>query len=69
MIKLAVPWELGHTVALGYANVSGYVPVWLWVLTALLYSWLLLNLILLMMPSHRPLHDRLAGIIVGEAPQ
>ena len=30
MIKIALPWELGHTVALGYANMAGgEVPAWL----------------------------------------
>jgi uncharacterized RDD family membrane protein YckC len=64
VIKIAVPWELGHIVALGYANSAGSVPVWLWVLAAVLYSWLLLNLVLLIMRSHQPLHDRLPGTIV-----
>lgn len=62
--KIALPWELGHTVALGYANSGGAVPVWLWVLTAIVYGWLLLNLILLIMSFHRPLHDRLAHTMV-----
>ena len=37
---------------------------WLWILTAILYGWLLVNLILLMIPSHKPLHDRLTHTIV-----
>ena len=65
MIKITVPWELGHTVALGYAHQPGDdVPDWLGALTALSYGWLLLNTILLMIPSHKPLHDRLAHTIV-----
>jgi uncharacterized RDD family membrane protein YckC len=65
MIKIAVPWELGHTVALGYAyQRADDVPDWLWALTALSYGWLLVNLILLMIPSHKPLHDRLAHTLV-----
>ena len=61
VIKIAVPWELGHTVALGYVSAaSTNVPVWLWVLTAIIYGWLLLNLILLIIPSRKPLHDRVA---------
>jgi uncharacterized RDD family membrane protein YckC len=65
MIKIAVPWELGHTVALGCAYQRGdAMPDWLWALTALSYGWLLLNLILLTTPSHKPLHDRLAHTIV-----
>jgi uncharacterized RDD family membrane protein YckC len=65
VIKIAVPWELGHTVALGYASTGrGNVPVWLWALTAIIYGWLLLNLILLIIPSRKPLHDRVARTIV-----
>ena len=52
VIKIAVPWELGHTVALGYVSTaSANVPVWLLVLAAISYGWLLLNLILLIIPS------------------
>ena len=65
VIKITVPWELGHTVALGYVSTaSANVPVWLWVLTAIIYGWLLLNLILLIIPSREPLHDRVARTIV-----
>jgi uncharacterized RDD family membrane protein YckC len=65
VIKIAVPWELGHTVALGYAYAgSGSVPIWLWILTAIIYGWLLVSLILLIIPSRKPLHDRLARTIV-----
>lgn len=65
VIKIAVPWELGHTVALGYVyTASTNVPVWLWVLTGIIYGWLLLNLILLIIPSRKPIHDRMAGTIV-----
>jgi uncharacterized RDD family membrane protein YckC len=64
MIRIALPWELGHTVALGYAYTEGSnVPVWLWLLTAIIYGWLIINLILLII-SRKPLHDRLAGTIV-----
>ena len=65
MIRIALPWELGHTVALGYAYTgSGNVPAWLWVLTAIIYGWLLVNLILLIIPSRKPVHDRVARTIV-----
>jgi hypothetical protein len=68
VIKIAVPWELGHTVALGYVSTaSTNVPVWLWVLTGIIYGWLLLNLILLIIPSRKPLHDRMARTIVVRA--
>jgi hypothetical protein len=64
-LVIALPSELGHTVALGYAYAEGSaVPSWLWALTAVTYGWLLLNLILLIIPSHRPVHDRLARTVV-----
>ncbi len=64
MIRIALPWELGHSVALGYAYTEGSnVPVWLWMLTAIISGWLIINLILLII-SRKPLHDRLAGTIV-----
>ena len=67
LIKITLPWELGHTVALGYAYTEGsVVPGWLWALTAVTYGWLLLNLILLIIPSHRPVHDRLARTVVRD---
>jgi hypothetical protein len=65
LVKITVPWELGHTVALGYANLEGGdVPVWLWVLTAITYGWVLANLVLLLIRSGRPVHDRLARTVV-----
>lgn len=65
VIKIAAPWELGHTVALGYASTgAGDVPAWLWALTVIIYGWLLANLVLLIIPSHKPLHDRLARTVV-----
>ena len=67
LIKIALPWELGHTVALGYAYTAGnVVPGWLWAHSAVTYGWLLLNLILLIIPSHQPVHDRLALTVVRD---
>jgi hypothetical protein len=64
-LVIALPWELGHTVALGYAYAEGsVVPGCLWALTAVTYGWLLLNLTLLIIPSRRPVHDRLARTAV-----
>jgi uncharacterized RDD family membrane protein YckC len=37
------------------------------VLTGIIYGWLLLNLILLIIPSRKPLHDRMARTIVVRA--
>jgi uncharacterized RDD family membrane protein YckC len=65
VIKIAIPWELGHTVALGYAYAGGGpLPIWLWILTAIIYGWLLVGLVLLIIPSRKPLHDRLAHTVV-----
>jgi hypothetical protein len=65
VIKIAVPWELGHTVALWFANLGAAdVPLGLRVLTAIIYGWLAVNLILLIIASHTPLHDRLAHTVV-----
>jgi hypothetical protein len=64
-IKIALPWELGHSVALSNAHTgTGNVPISLWPLATIIYGWLLINLILLIMPSGRPLHDWLAGTVV-----
>jgi uncharacterized RDD family membrane protein YckC len=45
----------------------GEVPAWLWTLTALTYGWLLGNLVLLIIPSRKPVHDRLVGTVVVRA--
>ena len=65
VIKIAVPWELGHTVALGLADAGNQVPVWLWALNAITYGWVLGNVVLLFLPSGQPVHDRLAGTLVA----
>ena len=67
LIKIALPWQLGHTVALGFANAGNDVPVWLWMLTGITYGWALANLLLLVLPSGKPVHDRLAGTVVVRA--
>ena len=64
MIRIALPWELSHTVRRSATrSPESSVPVWLWMLSAIIYRWLIINLILLIM-SRKPLHDRLAGTIV-----
>jgi uncharacterized RDD family membrane protein YckC len=68
LVKITLPWELGHTVALGYANLEGgHVPVWLGVLTVITYGWVLGNLVLLLIRSGKPVHDRLARTVVTRA--
>ena len=69
LIKITLPWELGHTVALGFASLGAKpVPLWLWALTMITYGWVLANLLLLILPSGKPVHDRLAGTIVLRGP-
>ena len=43
---------------------SSNVPVWSWMLSAIIYGWLIINTGILLIMSHKPLHDRLAGTIV-----
>jgi uncharacterized RDD family membrane protein YckC len=65
LIKITLPWELGHTVALGFVSLADDpVPLWLWVLTVITYGWVLANLFLLVVPSGKPAHDRLARTVV-----
>jgi uncharacterized RDD family membrane protein YckC len=69
LIKITLPWELGHTVALGFASLGAKpAPPWLWALTVITYGWVLTNLLLLVLPSGKPEHDRLAGTVVLRAP-
>ena len=55
--------ELSHTVALGYAFTSSNVPVWLWMLSAIIYR-LADHQPDLVDHVRKPLHDRLAGGVV-----
>jgi hypothetical protein len=40
------------------------VPPWLSALTVISYGWVLANLPLVVLPSGKPAHDRLAGTVV-----
>jgi uncharacterized RDD family membrane protein YckC len=68
LIKITLPWELGHTVALGFASLEAKPAPWLWALTVITYGWVLANLLLLVLPSGKPAHDRVAGTVVLRAP-
>ena len=61
--------ELSHTVALGYAfTESSNVPVWLWMLSAIIYG-LADQQPDLVDHVHKPLHDRLARHDCGSKPR
>ncbi len=63
VIKIAVPWELGHTAALGLA--AGHAPgVGLWVVVSAAYLLPVITFIGLLRRPHRPLHDRIAHTVV-----
>ena len=68
MIKIALPWAGAH----GGAGVREHgrwrgAGLVVWTLTALTYGWLLGNLVLLIIPSRKPVHDRLVGTVVVRA--
>lgn len=66
MIKIAIPWELGHTTALAL-SAGGDPGAASWVVVALCYLVGLIMIILLLVRPHRPPHDRLAGTRVVPA--
>jgi uncharacterized RDD family membrane protein YckC len=66
LIKLAIPWELGHTAAFGFAEQPIPGP-WIIGLAAATYAVVLINLIGLFTPSRRTVHDRLSGTVVLRA--
>ncbi len=69
LVKIAVPWGLGHTVALGFAAFPpGGLPGWLLVVTILTYAWVIAALVLLFIRPRRLVHDRVVGTLVIGAP-
>ncbi len=63
-LKVALPWELGHTVAFTLAAGSGVVPVWLIPIAALTYALPIVYIVTLFVGDGRTLYDRLAGTVV-----
>lgn len=59
VIKIAVPWELGHTTALGL-SADATPGISLWVVVGATYLLPLIMIIFLVVHPHRPPHDRLA---------
>jgi uncharacterized RDD family membrane protein YckC len=68
-IKLAVPWELGHTVAFTMATGGGIVPAWIVPVIALTYALPLVYLVTLFVGDGRTVYDRIAGTVVTLTPQ
>jgi uncharacterized RDD family membrane protein YckC len=65
--KIAVPWELGHTAAFGFANASvagqggtDSVGTWLWAVTAAAYAIVIVDVAALFVGSGRTPYDRLS---------
>jgi uncharacterized RDD family membrane protein YckC len=75
LIKIALPWQLGHTAVIGLAAVGETSPPpWLLAVTVLAYALPLLSLTLVLVRPHRAMHDRLAGTrvrrdVAAAAPQ
>jgi uncharacterized RDD family membrane protein YckC len=64
--KIAVPWELGHTAAFGFANApagqgrTDTVGTWLWAVTAGAYAIVIVYVAALFVGSGRTPYDRLS---------
>lgn len=71
LIKIGVPWSLGHAVAIALATGSDW-SVGLGLATVLAYGLPALFVLMLILPGHRPPYDLVAGTVVvaesGEAP-
>jgi uncharacterized RDD family membrane protein YckC len=64
-LKVALPWELGHTVAFTLATSGGIVPEWIVPVLALTYALPLVYLITLFVGDGRTAYDRIAGTVVA----
>ena len=63
-LKIAVPWELGHTVAFTLATGNGIVPAWIVPIIALTYALPIVYIVTLFVGDGRTLYDRIAGTVV-----
>ena len=63
-VKIALPWELGHTVVFTLAMGNGTVPVWIVPITALTYALPIVYVVTLFVGDGRTLYDRVAGTVV-----
>jgi hypothetical protein len=66
-LKVALPWELGHTVAFTLAFGSDVVPPWIVPLAAVTYALPIVYLVTLFVGDGRTLYDRVAGTTVSLA--
>ena len=66
-LKIAVPWELGHTVAFTLATGHGIVPAWIVPIIALTYALPIVYVVTLFVGDGRTLYDRIAGTVVALA--
>jgi hypothetical protein len=75
-LKIAIPWELGHTVALGLADTGRaaagggavVVPPWLWAVTGATYAMVIVYVGALFTGSRRTPYDRLSRTRVVAVP-
>lgn len=68
-LKVALPWELGHTVAFGFATTfaaggSGVIAPWLTVVTIACYALMIIYVVSLFIASGRTPYDWLSGTAV-----
>jgi uncharacterized RDD family membrane protein YckC len=69
IVKIAMPWELGHTVAFGYvAQTDGQTPAYLMALTIVVYAVMLGWLGSLFLTSTRTPYDLVSGTRVIRRP-
>ena len=64
-LKVALPWELGHTVAFTLATSNGIVPAWIIPVTALTYALPIVYIVTLFVGDGRTLYDRITGTVVA----
>lgn len=66
VLKIAVPWSLGHVVVYGWTQpgATGVVPIWLWVVTAAAYALPVVFLTTLFVRRGRTPYDWAARTIV-----
>ena len=63
-LKIALPWELGHTVVFTLATGNGTIPAWIMPITALTYALPIVYVLTLFVGDGRTLYDRIAGTVV-----
>jgi uncharacterized RDD family membrane protein YckC len=64
VLKVALPWELGHTVVFTLVSSPNVVPVWIVPVAALAYALPIVYVVTLFVGDGRTLYDRVAGTTV-----